>query len=304
MITGSWRRVLVPLDGSAFSSWAIRRACALLQRPAVTVTLLQVVEAPERMASELAFRLDPRHREACGRLEVLRDALRARSIRAEAEMRFGDPASEILRETVEGLHDVVVMATHGRTGLPRLLMGSVAQRVIRASPVPVLLLRPRQTPEGSLSPVESQMAAAFSRMLLPLDGEETGLDILPAARALAGLMGTKLHLLTVVPAPSDREKARLRLSRLSWTLEAEGHAVETCVRVGKPVPESLAAIRERGLDAAALMTRGPEGLDRAWSGSFFDQLLERSGVPLLSLRHASLREPPPLPTGSFRLVRV
>lgn len=304
MITGSWSRVLVPLDGSELSLWALRRAGTLLQRPGVTATLLRVVEAPERMASELAFRMDPRHREAYRHLGVLRDALRARSIMAEAELRFGDRASEILQETVEGRHDVVVMSTHGRTGIPRLLMGSVAQRVVRASPVPVLLLRPRQTPDGSLSPVESQMPAAFSRLLVPLDETEWSLEILSSARLLARMMGAKIHLLTVVPTPADRETAGLRLKRLAWTIEGEGNVVETCVRVGEPVQEALAAIRDRGLDAVALMTRGPAGLDPERSGSFFDQFMKRSGVPMLVLRHGALREPLPRPVESFRFVRV
>jgi nucleotide-binding universal stress UspA family protein len=66
----------------------------------------------------------------------------AQKERFQSEIRIGDPADEILKVAKEEGVDLIVMGTHGRTGLPHLWMGSVAERVVRLSPVPVLTIRP------------------------------------------------------------------------------------------------------------------------------------------------------------------
>jgi nucleotide-binding universal stress UspA family protein len=92
--------------------------------------------------------------------------------------------------------DLIVMTSHGRTGLSRMWLGSVADGVIRRSSVPVLLLRPVEN--------ENRHAAAhvFKKILVPLDGSAVGADALPPAQALAHLSGARLVLLRVVqPVP-------------------------------------------------------------------------------------------------------
>jgi nucleotide-binding universal stress UspA family protein len=79
--------------------------------------------------------------DAQGYLEPLVASLKAKGVRAGARVRIGDPATEIVAAAKEINADLIAMTTHGRTGLGRLLFGSVAEAVLRGSPIPVFLLR-------------------------------------------------------------------------------------------------------------------------------------------------------------------
>jgi nucleotide-binding universal stress UspA family protein len=293
----SWKRLLVPLDGSELSAWALSRAKNLLDQPDVSVTLLHVIEAAEDRARDLAFQVEPRHREAHDRLAALRDQNLERSIPAHAEIRFGDPATEILREISAGGHDLVAMTTHGRSGLARVMFGSVALKVLQASPAPLLLFHPLQRPDETLSPGETSDPARFWRLLVPLDGSPAGEEILPAAEGFAETFGSKLHLFMAIPGGADeaghRRAAEEYLDRLQARLGARGPRPEIQIRTGSAGEEALGAIRDLGLDGVAMTTHGRSGVPRALYGSVAERILREARVPVLLLRNRRMRRPLP-----------
>jgi nucleotide-binding universal stress UspA family protein len=304
-----WKRVLVPLDGSDLSRWVLDRGKFLLTRPGVSVTLMSVIPSEESRAVDLAYQVDPRHRPAHDALALLRDELLRRSVACEARLRLGDPAAEIVREVREGDHDLVAMTTHGRTGLARVLFGSVALRVLQASPAPTFLFRPLQRPDGTLSPVETSDPARFRRILVPLDGSEAAEEILPAARSMAETFGTKLVLFRAVPggpyASRERAAAEEELGRLEHRFASSGIVALVEVRTGSAAEEALALIREMSLEAVALTTHGRTGLPRALYGSVAERLLRDAGVPVLAIRNRKLaRAAAPAPLAAPRHVRV
>lgn len=304
---GLWKRLLIPLDGSEVSAWALSRASRVLEQPGLSVTLFRVVEASENRAADLAYALDPRHREALDSLAVLRERLLERSIPVRAEIRFGDPATEILREIAAGGYDLVAMATHGRSGLARVMFGSVAQKVLQASPTPLLLFRPLQRPDESLSPAETSDPARFRHLLVPLDGSEAAEEILPAAEGFARTFGSKLHLFAAIPGGSDealhRRHAEEYLGRWQSVLGARGVVPLLEIRTGSAPEEALAAIRDLGLDGVAMTTHGRRGLALSLYGSVAERLLRDSGVPVLLLRNKKLRRPIPAAPEEHRLLR-
>jgi nucleotide-binding universal stress UspA family protein len=137
------RRVLVALDGSPFSEEALAPAIDLARATGAALSLLEVVTRH----SGLVRLLHPAERSA----EAAERSLRAVADRIPPELgaaevrviEHGSATGGILLEARRGGVDVVAMATHGRGGLRRLLLGSVAENVIRSAPVPVLLLRPQ-----------------------------------------------------------------------------------------------------------------------------------------------------------------
>jgi len=143
----TFRKILVPLDGSRLAESVIDYVERIAEPARTTVTLLQVV-APVKPGSLL--RLDEsaalrtiadQRAEAERYLERIRARLERRRIAARTVVRAGDPAAIIVdRVRAEGA-DLVAMTTHGRSGLRRLLMGSVAESVLRKSPATVLLTR-------------------------------------------------------------------------------------------------------------------------------------------------------------------
>jgi nucleotide-binding universal stress UspA family protein len=143
---GAMRRILVPLDGSTLSEGVLRVVEGLAGPFDLGVDLLQVIEPiPSRAMIELAPAardlLDLRPAEATRYLEKVAARLESKGLRVRTEVRPGlavDAITGFARETGAGL---IAMTTHGRSGLGRLLLGSVAERVLRSAHVPVLLWR-------------------------------------------------------------------------------------------------------------------------------------------------------------------
>jgi len=163
--------VLIPMDGSALSNHSLHHVRRLFDPKQCRITLLRVAEQPEFV---LATPWRETHHYGIGGMDDrVRDFERVshpiyvnqieQSLRAELEqslraavhvlenegfsvsvvVRFGDPAAEIIQFAETSAVSVVVMTTHGRTGISRLLMGSVAERVLHSLTIPVLLARPQ-----------------------------------------------------------------------------------------------------------------------------------------------------------------
>jgi universal stress protein A len=141
------RHILAPTDFSDYSKKAISDAFELARTFGATLSLLHVLE-PSPYLGE--FTLPTMGEELLGDLErqasaalaqLLPDAQEAK-VEVTRAVAIGSPSQTIV-ETAEAEHvDLIVMATHGRTGLSHLLIGSVAERVVRTAPCPVLTIRP------------------------------------------------------------------------------------------------------------------------------------------------------------------
>jgi nucleotide-binding universal stress UspA family protein len=164
------RKILVPLDGSDFSRQIVLHLCRLCDPAKDTIILLRVAEPVESIigappqAVSTAW-MEPLHTSAWDieysqhpiyasqreqgersllerELQIDQQQLEAAGFTTSLDIHFGDPAEEIATFAQQQEVDLIAMATHGRTGLPHLLMGSVAQQVLRRVNVPVLLVRP------------------------------------------------------------------------------------------------------------------------------------------------------------------
>ena len=134
--------VLHPTDFSENSEFAFRVACALARDYNARLILLHVIPPPTMIyaGGPIPAETWPSTEEAQEKLRQLEG--RAHKVRVESQVLEGDPVDMILRAAEETGSDVIVMGTHGRTGLGRLLLGSVAESVIRKAPCPVLSAKP------------------------------------------------------------------------------------------------------------------------------------------------------------------
>jgi nucleotide-binding universal stress UspA family protein len=141
-------RVLVPLDFSESAKSLIDHALELVRARGATVRLLHVIEppllAPPPFVIFQATSVSPEVLDAQRKgveEHLARLAAEHPGIRMETRVVMGDPVREILREVREWKADVVVLGTHGRSGLKHVFLGSVAENVVRQSPVPVLTVK-------------------------------------------------------------------------------------------------------------------------------------------------------------------
>lgn len=136
-----FEKILVPLDGSKLAEETLEEVRKIAAFHDSEVTLLRVVFAlvfPGVDPTEAQIKVTE---EAEGYLEKVRKDLKADGVKALTTVRYGFPAEEILGHLTRGDFDLLAMATHGRTGPARLMMGSVAEKVLRGAGVPVLLFR-------------------------------------------------------------------------------------------------------------------------------------------------------------------
>jgi universal stress protein A len=142
--------ILVPVDFSDSSLAAVEHALALAERFGSTIELLHVWSLPSALGPDEPVPL-PDHAgetmseyaegQAGEALESMLVDLQERGARVRAKLERGEPVKTILDTAREGGHDLIVMGTHGRTGLAHLVRGSVAEQVVRRAPCPVLTIR-------------------------------------------------------------------------------------------------------------------------------------------------------------------
>jgi nucleotide-binding universal stress UspA family protein len=297
--------ILVPLDGSLFSEAAIPYAETLARATGRKLRLFGVVETvlegllPEHL--ELGTTLDTARRaNAQKHLADISDRLSQGDLEVETLTAIGAPASEIVSEAAGDDVAMIVMATHGRGGADRLVIGSVADKVMRTSGKPTLLVRSDRAPDPA-SP------AALRRLMVPLDGSELAKTAVQPAADLAIAIGAELILVQVVPRLAERidwgagQVPELREIEAELVVNARdsledlrrelpyGVDCELIVLRGLAAKELEHFIQEQQVDLTVMTTHGRGGFSRFVLGSTAEPLVH-SGLPVLLLH--SLPEMP------------
>ncbi|MFB6094731.1 MAG: universal stress protein [Halanaeroarchaeum sp.] len=142
---GLYERILVPTDGSDATERAIRESVDLAAEHGATIHALYVINTASFASipteSSVEGVSEMLEREGAAALDAVEAIASDRGVPVERVQLDGSPAREIVRYAEEADCDLVVMGTHGRGGIDRLLLGSVAERVVRSSSVPVLTVR-------------------------------------------------------------------------------------------------------------------------------------------------------------------
>lgn len=278
-------RILIPLDGSEVAEAVLGQACRLLRLKDAEVLLFEAVPVPVQPGLEYAPLLADLKSEAERYVGALTKQLVAEGVKARGFVRVGGEAAGILDVAKEEKASLIAMATHGRTGLSRFVFGSVAEKVLRASEVPVLLVRSYRTAAvgADRTPVQE---IPFRKILFPVDGSEASLAVLPQIRDFAKSVGASVIVLGIIdPTREGSSTEGEPLVRLaSKTLAEAGIPVDPVVRLGDPASEILDASVRHDIDLIAMSTHGRSGISRWVFGSVTEKVLRGATVPLLVLR--------------------
>lgn len=274
-------RLLVPLDGSETAEAILDQVRALLFARDAEVLLVQVVPvlpAFEGSWEEAPGALAALQDRAESYLGGLRERLASQGARARSVVRVGFPAETILDIAAKEKSTAIVMSTHGRTGLSRWAFGSVAEKILRAGPIPVLAVR-------SFRPDGGRWNRPFRRLLVCVDDSDRSLQVVPAATDLASAFGSKVVLLNV-----QEEDALaygppvLPMKRAYELFREKGIDVEPIVKRGDPASAILDSCAELDADLIAMTTHGRSGVRRWALGSVAERVLRSSTVPMLMVR--------------------
>lgn len=295
-----YRRILVPLDGSAFSEQALPQAMGMARRTGAVIELVHVHQPG--LAIGLTMGAPVPLTPAAARMEEderawlagLASRLTRAGVRAEYTRLTGSPANTLAAYTAQSGADLVVMTTHGRSAATRMWLGSVADRLVRQLSVPVLLVRPR---DGAYLPDE---ARKIECVLVPVDGSAAAEEILPFVTALAGTQGVRYIVVEVLPReaamvrptvdePEAPEAPALRrdVEDAAEMLRQAGCTVETELLFhDSPAVALLEFATVRGADMIAISTHGKGRAERLLLGSVADKVVRGSTVPVLVYRPA------------------
>jgi nucleotide-binding universal stress UspA family protein len=227
----------------------------------------------------------------------------------------GDVASAIYNCAEADDVDLIAMSTHGRSGVSRWALGSVADHVVRIARQPVLLVR---------SETEVVRSDAIRKILVPLDGSRLAEQALEQAARIAGVTGASLLLTRAVNLKTEREldgileqvegRRALRayrsraadhyLTHIQQQLRARDVSSEPAVVQGEPADAILAAAESAEVDLIVMSTHARSGLGRWVYGSIADKVLRGSNRPLLLMRGKHLPDSAHLPVEPYTAMPV
>jgi nucleotide-binding universal stress UspA family protein len=294
------QNILLPLDGSPLAELAIPYATTLARRAGASIVLVQAVQAhtPPGM-DQTDAELDVMSR-AQTYVQSIVARLDADHVRAVAHVYYDDPAHAILDAAERQSADLIMMSTHGRTGIGRMLYGSVADLVLRHATVPVFLVPANVS---TAAPLEQGPLS----LLVPLDGSQLAEEALASAELLPLDRTTKVTLLRVVEPPvyplygdgyayipydedADLADARQYVQEQVTRLQANGHVAEGKVAVGQAAAMIAATAHEVHPDIIVMATHGHGGLSRMILGSVATNTLRQATIPLLLTRPAAMHQ--------------
>ena len=308
-----WATILVPLDESALSEAALPYAEAIAEATGASLELLSVVEPGPRLpvsrtdlrverVEQLAAEADEARQRSREQYLASRVAeLRAQGHSVSSTVILGDPVDAILAVANQDHVTMLVMASRGRGAVGRMLIGSVADAIVRSGPRPTLLIRP---PYARFP----RRHVRLQHLAVALDGSPLAETALPLAGELARAAGATLHMVRAEPSLAESGDpvgalpglsaieedttgaARAYLERVREQLP-EGLNVETVVLQGSPARSLEELVVHERMDLVVMSTRGRGGLRRLLLGSTAEALV-RSGVPTLLVRAAVAADEP------------
>lgn len=307
------KRILVGLDGSSWAEAALPYVEKIATAGNTTVVLMRVVppagkstaeppqnsthdEADDRSGVEVDADLRRHDSKAEHYLADIAERLGQRGVTVETAIVSGEPAPVLIEQAQLRGAELIILSTHGRSGLGRWIYGSVADQVMRESTVPVVLIPSTshfRWPEGRAP-----------RILIPLDGSPLAEAVLAPALALAETLRAELILVRVVGLPMgtyawsypdgasyliesldlQEAEARQYLDAVAARLRETGRGVTAVTQIGMPAFTIIDVAREQQADLIALSTHGASGLTRLVMGSVATTLARHAHQPILVVR--------------------
>lgn len=283
-------RVLFATDGSKCAEHARRHAFHLADHFDAAVHVIRVEEREvelydtiEICESDLLAELHTPH--------THETTLVAEPRVQERRVAYPSAAEGILQYAEEHDMNLIVLGTHGRRGVRRLVLGSVAEEVVRRAPRPVVTVGRGANPPEMLK---------GGHLLIPVDFSEYQARLLAHAREIALVYGMRVTLLHVVettgvpdvyglsseaPEPDERtDRTKTMLEKEASNLREHDLEVGVKVRNGYPAAETLDVAEELDVDFLAIATHGRRGLDRVLMGSVAEKVIRQAPCPVFTVK--------------------
>jgi nucleotide-binding universal stress UspA family protein len=293
-----YERILVPVDGSALAEVALPYAEELAGRLGSEVTIIfvgdLVDDSYQRMRQIYLQNTVLNTKKAAD--AYMRKSGKKQTIQIKSVAFNGNPAEQIVEYADKEDISLTVMSTHGQSGITRGALGSVANKVVRATTRPVALIR-----VAGYRP-DVRQKGLLTKLLLTLDGSKVSETSIPYAVELASRLGAKVVLLRVLEMSygafsstgeafiayfsedqmeTDKTLAKEYLEKIAGQLRQKGVTVETHAKFGNAAEEIINLAGEIHADLVVMSTHGRSGIGRWVFGSITEKVLYEGYTPLL-----------------------
>ena len=264
--------ILIPIDGTESVEKTLLYVRSISPRENTQIVLMHV--SPHIDSVNAAVEIHPN-------VNAIHDALQADDWNVKRETRIGDPVREIIKMAILLPATVILMSTHGRSGIERIRDGSVTEQVLKQSPCPVFILH-----SARQQPSDNRTEDLFKRILVPLDGTDASAAILTCVEQFA-----KMHDSEVVIFHDELEHAEYVEEKAAIKAKLQEHSVALAnagLKVSldmttykKPIREILEKIDSLNIDLVSMATHGSDGDKIAMDESVTAEVVRHSNCPLL-----------------------
>ena len=285
-----YRRILVPLDGSELAETALDYARDIVGRLNLSMTVLHVYDSAEQEFITM------REGYIAGIVDLVRHQLSEQFGRGhglpeevQGKLAMGHAAEEIIHYADKNDIDLILMATHGRSGIKRWAIGSIADKVVRATKKPVILIR------------AAKAAPPQNVIIVPLDGFKQSEAVVGYIESLASGLKSDVVLLRVLEEYYEidtrrgmtrvrytnarmeqlKEEANRYLDKIATPLRDSGITVKSEVRIGEIAREIIKLADEENARMVAMLKRRRSSISPLDLGSVADKVLRRGTTPVL-----------------------
>jgi nucleotide-binding universal stress UspA family protein len=262
-------RILIPLDGTESRAEILRYVQTITPRENTEIALLRVIPESGAAAGGEAHAND------------IHTALSEAGWSISRETRMGEAVGEIVKFALLMPATLIVMSTHGRSGLERVREGSVTEQVLKQSPCPIFILHSTRA-----EPADNREHELFRRILVPLDGTETSASILGCVEQFAKNHDSEVILFhdevedggpeynhAAVKERLQDQSVKLANTGLKVTLDMSTYR--------RPIREILSKIDDMDIDLVSMATHGESGVKRALDESVTAEVIRHANCPLL-----------------------
>ncbi|MCO5189495.1 MAG: universal stress protein [Anaerolineae bacterium] len=281
-LSTEFERIIVPLDGSDFAERPLSFAQSIAHAYDAQMTLMTVAPpAKAKFRRADATERDQEWRQQVAYLDNLVQGLQRAGINADFVIESGSIVEQIDAFAAESHADLILMSTHGRSGMERWLIGSVANKLTRQTSTPVLLVRPTVAWRSRWS--------QFKRLLVALDGSQNAEYILPYAVSFALHFDSEIILLSVPSGQEDAissahsESIRTYLEHILDVVRAQNIEAQAIVTGSSAASTIIDVCEDEEADLIMMTTHGFSGLDRFMLGSVAERVIQHTIAPVFLL---------------------
>jgi nucleotide-binding universal stress UspA family protein len=270
--TTRMEKIMVATDGSKYSETAVREAISLAKICSSNLIAVSVVKTNIEFDSVLPQFVEKAEQDAIKHLESVKAQATKEGVNCITVVSLSEePYEDIVRHASRNNVDMIIMGTHGKTEMKRLMMGSVTALVIGHAPCNVLVL-----------PLNAKVEC--KNVLIATDGSKYSDSAASEAIGIAKRCGSSLIVISVASSDADLGSAINNVNKVSKIAEEEGIKVKSVVAKGKPYEAIVETSKQKEVDLIVVGSHGRTGLTRLLMGSVTERVIGHAEAAVLVVK--------------------